>query len=84
MARRQSAARRPIPGRLKGARLRHGSPELNAVAAGSQAILARLGAADIPATVIGEVTDRREGLKLLTAGGARDLPLFEQDELTKI
>jgi hydrogenase maturation factor len=47
-------------------------------------VLARLGRAEIPATVIGEVTDRRHGIKMHTASGFCDLPLFEQDELTKV
>jgi hydrogenase maturation factor len=38
----------------------------------------------IRATNIGEVTDRRHGVKLATADGDIDLPLYEQDELTKI
>lgn len=47
-------------------------------------VLARLGHAAISATVIGEVTDRRHGIKMHTASGLCDLPLFEQDELTKV
>jgi len=50
----------------------------------AEKIIARLGAAAIAATIIGEVTDRRHGVKMLTADGVCDLPLFEQDELTKI
>ena len=38
----------------------------------------------ILATVIGEVTDKSSGIKMLTADGLSDLPLFEQDELTRI
>jgi hydrogenase expression/formation protein HypE len=47
-------------------------------------IVAGLGRAAIAATVIGEVTDKNEGIKMLTAAGLCELPLFEQDELTKI
>ena len=38
----------------------------------------------IAATVIGEVTDKRKGIKISTADGVVDLPLYERDELTKI
>jgi len=38
----------------------------------------------ITATVIGEVTDKRAGRKLLPADGLCNLPLYEQDELTKL
>jgi hypothetical protein len=44
--------------------------------------LASLRSRAIAATVIGEVTDRR--LKMNTADGTRDLPLYEQDEITRI
>ena len=47
-------------------------------------LMSRLHSEAIEATVIGEVRDRSEGVKLLTAEGLRDLPLYEQDELTKI
>jgi hydrogenase maturation factor len=47
-------------------------------------IIAQLGSEGIPATVIGEVTDRAQGVMLQTAEGVRELPLYEQDELTKI
>jgi hydrogenase expression/formation protein HypE len=50
----------------------------------AEKIVARLRAAAIAAAIIGEVTDRRHGVKMVTADGLRDLPLFEQDELTKI
>jgi hydrogenase maturation factor len=55
-----------------------------APAADAEKIMAHLGSESIPATVIGAVTDRSRGIKLLTADGLCDLPLFEQDELTKI
>ena len=55
-----------------------------ASAAQTDAILAGLKQAAIAATVIGEITNRNEGIKMITAEGIVDLPLFEQDELTKI
>jgi hydrogenase expression/formation protein HypE len=53
-------------------------------AADAAGIIARLQSEKIAATVIGEVTDKRAGRKLLTADGLCDLPLYEQDELTKL
>jgi hydrogenase maturation factor len=47
-------------------------------------LVSRLQSEGIAATEIGEIRDRSEGVKLLTAAGLRDLPLYEQDELTKI
>jgi hydrogenase maturation factor len=47
-------------------------------------IIARLGTEGISASDIGEITDRSKGIKLRTAEGVQDLPLYEQDELTKI
>lgn len=47
-------------------------------------IVAALRAQAIAATVIGEITDKSHGVNMLTADGLRVLPLFEQDELTKI
>jgi hydrogenase maturation factor len=47
-------------------------------------LLSRLREERIPATIIGELTDKSKGVKLLTADGLRDLPLYEQDELTRI
>ncbi len=47
-------------------------------------VLTHLRAQRITATNIGEVTEKGKGVKLLTADGCRDLPLYEQDELTKI
>ncbi len=38
----------------------------------------------IPAFVIGQVVHKSEGVKLRSASGLHDLPLFEQDELTKV
>jgi hydrogenase maturation factor len=53
-------------------------------ATAAEKVLTRLRSRGIAATVIGKVTDKREGVKLLTADGLSDLPLYEQDELTKI
>lgn len=50
----------------------------------AERVLARVRAEGIAATVIGEVIDKSEGVNLLTADGICDLPLYEQDELTKI
>jgi len=47
-------------------------------------VLARVVEAGIPAAVIGEITEKHRGIKVLTAQGMEDLPLYEQDELTKI
>ena len=55
-----------------------------APAAEAERIVAALNAQTIAATVIGEITDKNHGVNMLTADGARRLPLFEQDELTKI
>ena len=50
----------------------------------AEKVLTRIRSQGIAATIIGEVTDKRKGVKLLTADGVVDLPLYEQDELTKI
>lgn len=50
----------------------------------AEKVLTGLRSQGIAATVIGEVTDKSKGVKLLTADGLSDLPLYEQDELTKI
>jgi hydrogenase maturation factor len=47
-------------------------------------IVTRLRSYGVTATNIGEVTDKRHGVKLSTAEGMCDLPLYEQDEITKI
>ncbi|MBI4526775.1 MAG: AIR synthase family protein [Deltaproteobacteria bacterium] len=47
-------------------------------------LLSRLRSEGIEATEIGEVTDKSKGVKLLTADGLCDLPLYEQDEFTRI
>jgi hydrogenase expression/formation protein HypE len=55
-----------------------------AAAEDADEIVAGLRRTAIAATMIGEVTDKNKGIKMLTAVGLCDLPLFEQDELTKI
>jgi hydrogenase maturation factor len=50
----------------------------------AEKVLTRIRSQGIAATVIGEITDKRKGVKLSTADGVVDLPLYEQDELTKI
>jgi hydrogenase maturation factor len=50
----------------------------------AEEILKTLDARNIAATTIGEITDRRNGIKMITAEGSRDLPLYEQDEITRI
>jgi hydrogenase maturation factor len=55
-----------------------------APAGDAEKIIGRLRSAAIAATIIGEITDRQHGIKMLTADGCRDLPLYEQDELTKL
>jgi hydrogenase maturation factor len=47
-------------------------------------LLSRLELEGIEAAEIGEVTEKSKGVKLLTADGLCDLPLYEQDELTRI
>jgi hydrogenase maturation factor len=47
-------------------------------------IIASLKREAIAATVIGEITHKSQGVKMLTADGLQNLPRYEQDELTKI
>jgi hydrogenase maturation factor len=47
-------------------------------------LLSRLRSEGIEAREIGEIIDPRDGVKVLTADGLRDLPLYDQDELTRI
>ena len=46
-------------------------------------LLEELLEAGIKATVIGEVLEAKDGVKLKTATGTKDLPAFERDELAK-
>jgi hydrogenase expression/formation protein HypE len=55
-----------------------------APASHSERIVTGLGYRKIAATIIGEITDRRQGIKMITADGSRELPLYEQDELTRV
>jgi hydrogenase maturation factor len=47
-------------------------------------VVKKLQGEGIPAFVIGQVVHRREGIKLRKASSLYDLPIFEQDEITKI
>jgi hydrogenase maturation factor len=47
-------------------------------------VVACLRSHGVAATNIGEVTEKRQGIKLSTADGICDLPLYEQDEITRI
>ncbi len=49
----------------------------------SPRLIKRLLEAGIKGTVIGKVVEAKEGVRLQTATGARDLPQFERDELAK-
>ncbi len=50
----------------------------------TERLLASLHEAGVPASVIGRVVAKNEGVKIKTLAGLRDLPMFEQDELTKV
>jgi len=47
-------------------------------------VVAKLDEEGIASRVIGRVVEKRQGIKLQRASDLVDLPLFEQDELTKI
>ena len=47
-------------------------------------IIAGLKEHDIPATVIGQIVPEQDGRLLITDNGAQPLPIYEQDEITKI
>lgn len=47
-------------------------------------LLRKFKRAQIQASVIGKVTHRNQGIKIVENGKARTLPLFERDEITKI
>ncbi|MBI2998080.1 MAG: hypothetical protein HYY46_06435 [Deltaproteobacteria bacterium] len=38
----------------------------------------------IPAAIIGKVTSKSQGFKILTSSGLQELPIYEQDEIVKI
>jgi hydrogenase maturation factor len=47
-------------------------------------VLSKLHSEGIAATAIGQVTNKNEGVKLITRSGIHDLPIYERDELTRI
>lgn len=47
-------------------------------------VIAGLGKQGIKASVIGKVTARKEGVKIIDRGKIKRLPLFERDEITKV
>ncbi len=47
-------------------------------------VITELHQENVPAAVIGRVVCKNEGIKVRTPSGLHDLPLFEQDELTKV
>lgn len=53
-------------------------------AAAADSLVTRLQAEDISAIVIGRIVQEREGIKIQDATGLQDLPIYEQDEVTKI
>jgi hydrogenase maturation factor len=50
----------------------------------SEAVTSKLVQGGIECSVIGKLTDKKDGLKMIIDGESRDLPLFEVDEITKI
>ena len=52
--------------------------------AGSEKVVARLNAENIPVTCIGEMTSKDKGIILVTDKGDIPLPIFSQDELSRI
>lgn len=50
----------------------------------AHSLLAALEREGIPAAIIGNVTSKSQGFKILTSSGLQELPIYEQDELTKI
>jgi hydrogenase maturation factor len=49
-----------------------------------EAVLSKLAQDGIECSVIGSLTEKEEGLKIIKNGETRDLPLFEVDEITKV
>jgi hydrogenase maturation factor len=49
-----------------------------------EAVISKLEQNGIDCSVIGKLTDKEDGLKMIIDGESRDLPLFEVDEITKI
>ncbi len=49
-----------------------------------EAVLSKLEQNDIECSVIGKLTDKEDGLKIIIDGETRELPYFEVDETTKV
>jgi len=49
-----------------------------------EAVLSKLVQNDIKCSVIGKLTDKEDGLKMIIDGKTRELPYFEVDEITKV
>jgi len=49
-----------------------------------ETVLSKLVQNDIECSVIGKLTDKEDGLKIIADGQVRDLPFFEVDEITKV
>ncbi|MFV1974605.1 MAG: AIR synthase family protein [Candidatus Scalindua sp.] len=49
-----------------------------------ETVLSRLVQNDIECSVIGKLTDKEDGLKIIADGQVGDLPFFEVDEITKV
>ena len=49
-----------------------------------EAVLSKLAQDGIECSVIGSLTEKEEGLKIIKNGETRDLPFFEVDEITKV
>lgn len=49
-----------------------------------EAVLSKLVQNDIKCSVIGKLTDKEDGLKIVVDGEVRELPRFEVDEITKV
>ena len=50
----------------------------------SDAVINKLAQNGVECSVIGKLTNKEEGLKIIRNGGTKDLPLFETDEITKV
>jgi len=51
---------------------------------GSQTVINALSDAQIPATIIGKITEPESGLQRLVKGAAEPLPTFERDEIARL
>ncbi|MBT3879076.1 MAG: hydrogenase expression/formation protein [Candidatus Scalindua sp.] len=49
-----------------------------------ETVLSKLVQNDIECSVIGKLTDKEDGLKIIVDGETRELPFFEADEITKV